>query len=293
MYKIILENSCALYLSYLSGFLFFFTFFFFASLFFRIFRSFLNESIVGRRDFSEEDVFTRGVWKSLNIVDDVMDNGPTVLQVQVDLVSKRLSRHSLCSHDVVTLSITSRFVDALYKTKAHLLDASQKRLDSPLAEFILVIWDLTSQADSLLLIKILRPSLSLTVPFVESEQVHVLLTGFVETMNRTSHTNTFRPGSFSFPKFVDISYSWDHLRLNFNVRVFLLHGLRSAFHLSSDDERLINAGGFGHELACSVDSFLISRLEISLCSFWDSLPVQDVFLLTLVDENEVAELFDD
>jgi hypothetical protein len=183
-------------------------------------------------------------------------------------------------------------VHTLEETEAHLLDSSKDRVNSPSAEFSLVIGDFTGEARDALVIKFFRPLLSLLIPFMESVQVHLFVSCGVPAVNCTSNKNSFGVSSYSLPKAVNVTNSGNNLVFMFNVRVFFFQLNGSLIlHLRGGDPGFVDASGLIHKLSSTTDCFVIGRLVISLSSLSNSKPVENVLLLTLVYKEPVINLF--
>jgi len=130
---------------------------------------------------------------------------------------------------------------------------------------------------------------------MERIQVHILVTGLVERVDRATDTDSLRAAAqaLGLPDLVGVPDAGDNLRLDLDMGVLrlLIDGLLGAvFH--GFDQTFVQFGGFSHQVASSVDSLVISGLVTGVSGLGDGLPVEDVLLVTLVNEDQFLELFD-
>jgi len=130
---------------------------------------------------------------------------------------------------------------------------------------------------------------------MERIQVHILVTGLVERVDRATDTDSLRAAAqaLGLPDLVGVPDAGDNLRLDLDMGVLrlLIDGLLGAvFH--GFDQTFVQFGRFSHQVSRSVDSLVISGLVTGVSGLGDGLPVEDVLLVTLVNEDQFLELFD-
>ena len=85
-----------------------------------------------------------------------------------------------------------------------------------------------------------------------------------------------------------VSDSNGDLTIIFNKRVLLIKFLEV---LASHVVKIVilNFSSFLHQLANTIDTFLIKSLVIKLCSLTYCLPVKHIFLLSFIDKKNISE----
>lgn len=123
----------------------------------------------------------------LNRLYDILEHSPAIVHVQIDLARKNCRIHIHCANKFVLRSRSH--LGSLHESEPHLVNATQDRLHGPLGEFEGVVRDFFGQL-SRLQSQVLRPRLTLVVPFEQSEQILLFSSEGVLEVRRASDANS-------------------------------------------------------------------------------------------------------
>ena len=251
----------------------------------------VDQAVVGLHRVFDVEIVSHLVLLSQNCDDEILEHGPAVLHIEIDLSGKGLWVPLSEANNLVCLGRVD--IVTLHESEAHHLDTTDDRHERPSVEVRGVVGDFFVEHRASHLIQVFGPALSLLVPLKHHEHVRQVISGLVPEVDAAPDADSDIISQLE--QFILVTKSEHLLVLSFLMRVISVEFKHILRVLTRHQQVSVHLGSFFHQLADTVNRVIIDWSVGWLGSLTHSLHVEHVLrilLISLVNEEHVLELLD-